>query len=105
MAFPLDTLLDLFKSVHSSGGDDETIRVSGTITANQGTAGSQNWLVKEQAKLVGGVTYDTIQVTAVNANNDPTTVLYKSGGLSGSTVATLTIAYDGSGDFQSVVKT
>lgn len=37
MAFPLDTLLDLFKSVHSSGGDDETIRVSGTVTSTPPT--------------------------------------------------------------------
>lgn len=66
------------------------------------TAGLQ---VDPTSKLVHGVTFDTIQVTAVNANNDPTTILYKTGGLAGSTVATLTIAYDGSGDFQSVVKT
>jgi hypothetical protein len=50
------------------------------------------------------VAYDTVQVTAVDGNDNPTTILYKVGGLSGTTVATLTIVYDGLGNFQSVVR-
>lgn len=97
----------------------------GTITANQGTPGpinqpwpvlvtdgtdslninpdgSSNVLVKN---ALLDVVYDTLQVTAVNVNNDPTTILAKTGGLAGITVKTLTIAYDGLGDFQSVAAT
>lgn len=48
--------------------------------------------------------FDTVQVT-VQTVNGPGTVLYKTGGLAGTTQATLNIVYDINGDFQSVVKT
>lgn len=72
-----------------------------TILSNQ-TNGTQKAL--NIAALVP-VAFDTIQVTAVDGSDRPTTVLYKTGGLGGATVATLTIVYDGSGNFQSVVRT
>ena len=72
-----------------------------TILANQ-TNGTQKAL--NTAQLVP-VAFDTIQVTAVDGSDRPTTILYKTGGLAGTTVATLTIVYDGSGNFQSVVRT
>lgn len=52
----------------------------------------QNALVK--------VPYDQIVVTAVDGSDQPTTIEYR---LSAALVATLTIVYDGSGNFQSVV--
>jgi hypothetical protein len=72
-----------------------------TILANQ-TNGTQKAL--NIAALVP-VAYDTIQVTVVDGSDRPTTILYKTGGLGGAPVATLTIVYDGSGNFQSVVRT
>jgi hypothetical protein len=52
----------------------------------------QNALVK--------VPYDQVQITAVNANNDPTTILFK---LATVTQKTMTITYDGLGDVSNVV--
>ena len=51
------------------------------------------------------VVYDAISVTSKNANGDPLVVLYKVGGLAGTTVATITMAYDVDGDLISVVRT
>lgn len=43
--------------------------------------------------------FDEVEITAVNGSNDPTTIVYRK---STSTVATLTIVYDGLGDIQKV---
>lgn len=48
--------------------------------------------------------YDTIQITSYNANNDPLIVVYRTGGASGTVVATLTITYDGSYNITQVVR-
>ena len=48
--------------------------------------------------------YDTVQITSYNANDDPLVVLYKTGGTSGATVATLTLTYSGT-NITSVVRT
>lgn len=45
--------------------------------------------------------FDYISVTAKNGSGDPTTIVYKTGGSGGTTVATLTITYDVDGDFES----
>ena len=49
-------------------------------------------------------TYDTIQITSYNTNDDPLVVVYRSGGASGTTVATLTLTYSGTNVTQ-VVRT
>lgn len=49
--------------------------------------------------------YDTIQITSYNANNDPLIVVYRTGGASGTIVATLTITYDASNNITEVVRT
>lgn len=45
--------------------------------------------------------FDYVAVTAKNGAGDPTTIVYKTGGSGGTTVATLTITYDVDGDFES----
>jgi len=49
--------------------------------------------------------YDYINVVTSNANGDPTQVVYKTGGSGGTTVATINITYDASGNFESATKT
>ncbi len=48
--------------------------------------------------------YDYIALSNYSGNN-PQTITYKNGGASGTTIATLTIVYDGSGNILSVTKT
>jgi len=74
---------------------------TGLATSANQTNGSQKTL---DASALVPVAFDTIDVTATDGSDRPTTVLYKTGGLGGTTVATLTIVYDGSGNFQSVVR-
>lgn len=49
--------------------------------------------------------YDTVQITSYTANNDPATVVYRTGGSAGTIVATLTITYDGSNRITEAVRT
>ena len=49
--------------------------------------------------------YDTVQITSYTANNDPATVVYRTGGSAGTIVATLTITYDGSNRLTEAVRT
>lgn len=49
--------------------------------------------------------YDYISLGNFTANNDPQTIIFKSGGAGGTTVATLTLAYDGSNRLTSVTRT
>ena len=49
--------------------------------------------------------FDYQSITYVGATSDINTVVYKIGGAGGSTVATLTMAYDGSNRLSSVTKT
>lgn len=57
--------------------------------------------------LAGLITspYDYVSLSNFTASGNPQTIVYKSGGASGVTVATLTLAYDGSGNLTSVTKT
>lgn len=54
-------------------------------------------LVRQPTLQAGLVTaaYDYISIPSYDANNNPLTIIYKSGGASGTTVATLTITYSG----------
>jgi hypothetical protein len=56
---------------------------------------SENSLVPE--------VFDSVIMSPTGTN--PTTILYKTGGLSGTTVATLTLTYDGNNNIQTVVRT
>lgn len=47
-------------------------------------------------------TYDYVEVTARDANLNPTTIVYKIGGSGGTIVATLTLTYTVDGCFESV---
>ena len=49
--------------------------------------------------------YDYISIPSYDANSNPLTVVYKKGGAAGSTVATLTLTYDGSGNVSTVTRT
>lgn len=50
------------------------------------------------------VPFDYIELAYVGATTDIDTVIYKSGGAAGTTVATLTLGYDGSDRLTSVTK-
>lgn len=71
--------------------------------------GSTSGLATEQTALAiaGLVTdpYDYVSVGNFTANDDPQTIIYKTGGAGGTTVATLTLVYDGSNRLTSVTKT
>lgn len=49
--------------------------------------------------------HDWVEVTSANAAGDPLVVEYRLGGAAGTIVATLTLTYDGAGNFQTVEKT
>lgn len=74
-----------------------------SVTVTQGPAGGAPWLVAEVNKLVPKQ-YDYIEVLTKNVNGDPTSVQYKTGGIGGTLVATLTIVYDVDGDLLSVTR-
>lgn len=59
------------------------------------------------ARLAGSLVpeeHDYINIAYVGATTDVQTVVYKLGGAAGTTVATLTLAYDGSNRLQSVTR-
>lgn len=85
-------------------GDTIAVRPDGTIVVglDSTTLGAlENTNVTVLNELIP-TAYDRITITSKNVNGDPLVVLYKS---SGSTVATLTITYDGDGDIADVVRT
>lgn len=60
-----------------------------------------------EARLAGSlvpVAHDYLSITYVGATTDINTVTYKTGGSGGTTVATLTMGYDGSNRLTSVIK-
>jgi len=76
------------------------------LPAGASTEAKQDDTITEVQKLVGFEIppHDYIAVTR-NANLDIETAIFKTGGAGGTTVATLTLAYDGNNDFLSVTKT
>lgn len=46
--------------------------------------------------------YDALEITEKDGNDNPTEITYYVGGLSGTVVATQTLTYDGSGNFESL---
>lgn len=77
-----------------------------SVTAAQGAAGGAAWLTAEQNQLVPAQ-YDFIDITYDVAPNtdDPVTVVYKIGGSSGITVATLALTYDANRNIKTVART
>lgn len=70
------------------------VRPVGSIaiaTVDQGTPGTSPWLVTT-GFMIGAYDYISLSYTGANL----TTVVYKTGGAGGATVATLTLAYSGS---------
>lgn len=84
--------------------------VSGTVTVTQGTSpwitsvsnfpAIQNVIV-ENTLVPASFDYVAMNPTGTN----PTTIVYKTGGSGGTTVATLTLTYDGNNNVQTVTKT
>lgn len=53
--------------------------------------------------LLVGVPFDYVAMSPTGTN--PTTIVYKTGGAGGTTVATITLTYDGNNNVQTVTKT
>jgi len=79
-------------------------------TANASLASIESDLNNLNARLAGNLvpeTFDYLEFTYVAAGNgagEIETVTYKTGGAAGTTVATLTLAYDGSNNLSSVTR-
>ncbi len=88
------------------------VNSSGVVALPTGaaTAANQTTAITELNKLVGFeiTAYDFIVLTYVAAGNgagEIETAVFKTGGSGGSTIATLTLAYDASNEISSVTKT
>lgn len=91
------TALDIFDRTHPLRVDaDENLKVAGTFTPT-GVLDVLNL-----GQLVPKI-YDFISCSP--SGNNPTTVIYKTGGASGTTVATLTITYNGDNELLTVTRT
>lgn len=90
---------------------------SGPMTVNQGTSpwvtsttngATEATLAAFSAKTAGAFVpeaFDYADITYIGATTDINTVVYKTGGSGGSTVATLTMGYDGSNRLNAITKT
>lgn len=105
-----NTALDIFDKTHPLRVDvDENLKVtvagSGGVTigtVNQGAPGASPWPVLAINTLIP-VAYDYVALSPTGTN--PTTIVYKTGGSGGTTVATLTLTYDGNNNVQTVART
>lgn len=78
------------------------------INSNTSGSASEATLAAFSAKTASAAVHEAFDyqaITYVGATTDISTVVYKSGGAGGSTVATLTMGYDGSNRLTSVTKT
>jgi hypothetical protein len=62
-----------------------------SVTADQGAAGVSPWVVRDLAKLVP-FAFDHVSL-GYNAQSRLQTVIYRTGGVGGTIVATLTLSY------------
>ena len=76
---------------------------SDSVTVVQGAPGGTSWLTRDMNRLVPSE-FDHVDITARNLNDDPTTVVYKTGGAAGSVVATLTLTYDVGDNLKTVTR-
>lgn len=104
------TALDIFDRTHPLRVDAaENLKVTvaggGSVTigtVNQGAAGAAAWPVLAINTLIP-VAYDYVVLSPTGTN--PTTIVYKTGGVGGATVATLTLTYDPNNNVQTVTRT
>ena len=105
-----NTALDIFDKTHPLRVDavenlKVTVAGSGGVTigiVDQGAPGALPWPVSNQTQLVPFV-FDYVGLSPTGTN--PTTIVYKTGGASGTTVATLTLTYDANLNVQTVTRT
>lgn len=82
------TALDIFDKTHPLRVDaNEYLKIAGDVIAI-------NQLIP--------VAFDSVIMSPTGTN--PTTIVYKTGGISGTTVATLTLTYDGNNNVQTVTR-
>lgn len=86
------------------------LKDSASLQINPATEDKQDDIISEIQKLVGFEIpeYDYIALTYVSGGageGEIQTVVYKTGGVSGTTVATLTLAYDSNDNISSITKT
>lgn len=99
----LDTQSTTLSSIDTSLNNIEAVDFA-TETSLSAAASD---LVDLNARLAGALvpeTHDYIDITYVGATTDINTVVYKTGGSGGTTVATLTMGYDGSNRLTSVTR-
>ena len=96
---------DIITAINSSVVDPVGIKNVADTTINPATEEKQDNAITELEKLVGFEIgeYDYISLGYTGSNL--TTVIYKTGGAGGTTVATLTLGYDGSDNLITVTKT
>ncbi len=104
------SLASIDGNVIKADTDNVTI-VSSTLptgAATETTLGNTLTAVAEfSAKTAGSLVpeaFDYQEIAYVGASTDIDTVIYKTGGAAGSTVATLTMGYDGSGRLETVTR-
>ena len=112
-----NTALDIFDKTHPLRVDvDENLKVTiegavgpvSGIVKIEDTAGNPlvsfagALSVDNQTQLVPFV-FDYVALSPTGTN--PTTIVYKTGGAGGTTVATLTLTYDGNNNVQTVTRT
>lgn len=73
------------------------------MTATTYSISLGQYSVDRQIDGIGIPPYDYVSLTNYSGTN-PQTITYKVGGASGTTVATLTLTYDGSGNLTSITK-
>lgn len=105
-----NTALDIFDKTHPLRVDaDEnlkvtldaqTVIVAGVV--DQGAPGATPWPVLSINTMIP-VAFDYVALSPTGTN--PTTIVYKTGGSGGTTVATLTLTYDGNNNVQTVTRT
>ena len=75
-----------------------------SVTVAQGPPNGAAWPVSNQSQMVPEQ-FDYVKVLSKDANGNPTALEYRIGGAGGVLVATLTLTYDGDGDFESATRT
>lgn len=80
--------------------DSQTVVVAGTV--DQGAAGASPWPVLAINTLIPAA-FDYVSLSPTGTN--PTTIVYKTGGSGGTTVATLALTYDANNNVQTVTRT
>lgn len=101
------------RALRTTGGDTTIgnvgVKNASNTRINPATEEKQDIVITELQKLIGFEIgeFDYIALTYVAAGNgvgEIETVVYKTGGAGGSTVATLTLAYNASNEISSITK-